>query len=402
MARKIPPLTDTQLRTIKPGTKNLYLFDGGGLYLLVTTSGSKLWRLKFRHEGKPCEISLGKYPGVSLARAREKRQAAKTQLADGINPSTARQAEAATGRERGANSFEAIAREWFIKFSPTLAPSHSKVTWGRLLKDLFPYLKNRPVAEITPPEILAVVRRIESRGALETAHRVLRLAGQIFRYAISTGRAERDPTQDLRGALPPYEKKHLAALTRDSDRPRLIELLRTLESYQGSATVKAALKLAPLVVVRPGELRQALWENFDLDNSEWRFLITKTKTQHIVPLSRQAVEILRELHQLTGEFRYVFPSPRTPATRPMSENAVLVALRSMGFTKDEMTGHGWRAVFRTIGDEELGFRVDLIEHQLAHVVNDSLGRAYNRTTHLAERKIMMQVWADYLDRLRTA
>ena len=269
---------------------------------------------------------------------------------------------------------------------------------SRLERDIFPWMGSRPVAAITAPELLAVVRRIEQRGALESAHRTLRICGQVFRYAVATGRAQRDPTGDLRGALPPVKGGHFAAITE----PKQVgPLLRVLDGYQGTLIVRCALRLAPLVFARPGELRHARWSDIDLETAEWRYTVTKTSIPHIVPLSRQAVAILRELYPLTGQGRYVFPSARTPrGDRPMSDNAILAALRRMGIGKEEMTGHGFRAMARTILDEVLGFRPDFIEHQLAHAVRDPNGRAYNRTAYLPERKKMMQMWADYLDQLK--
>ncbi len=256
----------------------------------------------------------------------------------------------------------------------------------------------RPVAAITAPQLLAVVRRIEQRGALEIAHRVLRNCGQVFRYAVATGRAERDPTGDLRGALPRMKGKHFAALT---DPKQVGPLLRVLDGYEGTLIVRCALRFAPLVFVRPGELRHAQWSDIDMATAEWRYTVSKTDIPHIVPLSRQAVEILSELHPVSGHGRYVFPSARTPrGDRPMSDNAILAALRRMGIGKEEMTGHGFRAMARTVLDEVLGFRPDFIEHQLAHAVRDPNGRAYNRTAFLPERRRMMQEWADYLDRLK--
>jgi len=254
----------------------------------------------------------------------------------------------------------------------------------------------RPVADVSPPEVLAVVRRIEARGALETAYRALGNCGQVFRYAIATGRAGTDPSASLRGALPPAKGRHFAATT---DPKRIAEFLRAMAGYEGTFSVRCALRLAPLVFVRPGELRKAEWADFDLDEAEWRYTVTKTGTPHIVPLSRQAAEILRELQPLSGRGRYVFPGARTSA-RPMSDNAILAAMRRMGIDKDEMSGHGFRAVARTMLDEVLGVRPDFIEHQLAHAVRDPNGRAYNRTAHLPERKKMMQQWADYLDALK--
>ncbi|MBU1106376.1 MAG: site-specific integrase, partial [Candidatus Riflebacteria bacterium] len=297
------------------------------------------------------------------------------------------------------NSFEALAQEWFALNSSKFSAGHGKVIMDRLARDVMPWLGKTPVSDIKPTEILSALRRVESRGAVEIAHRLRGYISKVVCYAIATGRATSDPTRDLKGALKPMlDTKHRAALT---DPKRFGDLLCAMDLYRGSLVVKSAMKLAALTAVRPGELRHAEWNDIDLDTAEWRYLVTKTNTPHIVPLSRQAVEILKELQPLTGHGRYVFPNPRTPdGSRAMSEAAVLVALRTMGFTNEEMTGHGFRAVFRTLGDEVLRFRIDLIEHQLAHTVRDPLGRAYNRTTHLEERKKMMQQWADYLDSLR--
>ena len=289
-----------------------------------------------------------------------------------------------------------VAREWFAKYAKTWAASHSERV-GRLFeRDIFPWIGGRPVADVTAPEILTVVRRIEARGALETAHRALGNCGQVFRYAVATGRALRNPSGDLRGALSPVKKSHFAAATEPK---QVADILRAMDGYEGTLTVRCALRLAPLVFVRPGELRKAEWEDIDLDAAEWRYTVTKTNTPHIVPLSRQAVEILREIHPLTGHGRFVFTGARSN-TRSMSDNAILAAMQRMGIDKDEMSGHGFRAVARTILDEVLGVRPDFIEHQLAHAVRDPNGRAYNRTAHLVERKKMMQKWADYLDKLK--
>ena len=274
--------------------------------------------------------------------------------------------------------------------------NHGNRILRRLERDIFPWIGGRPIAEINAPELLAVIRRIENRGALETSHRALSNCGQVWRYAIATGRAERDLSADLRGALPPVKVEHFAAIT---DPKRAAELLRVIDGYQGTETVRYALRLAPLVFVRPGELRNAEWAHFDLDTAEWRYTVSMTQTDHIVPLSKQAVDILRDLHKLTGEGRYLFPSARS-FKKPMSDNAILAALRRMGIAKDEMSGHGFRAMARTILDEVLGMRPDYIEHQLAHAVRDPNGRAYNRTAHLPERQHMMQQWADYLDKIK--
>lgn len=389
-------LTDTAIRNAKPGTKPLRLYDEKGLYLEVRPTGAKWWRFKYRFGGVAKLLSLGVYDEVSLKKARQRRDDARTLLADGIDPSQHRKATKAARADRAANSFEVVAREWFEKQSAGWVEHHGNRILRRLENDVFPWLGGRPVAEITSPELLATVRRIEDRGAIETAHRALANCGQVFRYAIATGRAERDPSRDLRGALTPVQGEHFAAIT---DPKRIPDLLRALDGYQGTFTVKCALRLAPLVFVRPGELRKAEWADVDLDAAEWRYTVTKTDTQHIVPLSAQAIEILRELHALTGGGQYVLPGARSPK-RPMSENAVLAALRRTGIGKDEMSGHGFRAMARTILDEVLHFPPHLIEHQLAHAVRDPNGRAYNRTAHLPERRTMMQAWADYLDRLK--
>ena len=390
------PLTDTAIRNAKPADKATRLFDGGGLYLEVSPAGGKWWRFKYRFAGKEKRLSLGVYPETGLKQARARRDQSRKLLGDGIDPGENRKAMKSARVERSANSFEIVAREWYAKHSANWAENHGTRILRRFEHNIFPWIGGRPIAEVTAPELLGVVRRIESRGALETAHRALANCGQVFRYAIATGRAERDIAADLRGALPPVKGEHLAAITEPR---RAAELLRAIDDYQGTVTVRCALRLAPLVFVRPGELRKAEWADIDLEAGEWRYTVTKTKTPHIVPLSTQAVAILRELHPLTGGGRFVFPGARTNG-RPMSDNAVLAALRRLGISKDEMSGHGFRAMARTILDEVLGVRPDFIEHQLAHAVRDPNGRAYNRTAHLPERRKMMQQWADYLDKLK--
>ena len=403
-------LTDAAIRSAKPGAKPIRLFDSGGLYLEVAPSGGKWWRLKYRIDGKEKRLSLGTYPDVPLAGrkvkesgtwidgARERRDKARQLLAEGIDPSAHRKAVRRTKTENAANSFEAVAREWHRKFAARWTVSHSEKNMRALERDVFPWLGSRPIADLTAPDLLKILRRIEGRGAADTAHRVRQISGQVFRYAIATGRSERDLSADLRGALAPARSTHLAALTE----PKAIGgLLRAIHGYRGHLVTKCALRFAPLVFVRPGELRTAEWQEIDLDRAEWTIPADKMKTRqpHLVPLSTQAVAILRELHPLTGQGRFVFPSARS-AARPMSNNAVLAGLRRMGIAKDEMTGHGFRAMARTVLDEVLNVRPDFIEHQLAHAVQDPLGRAYNRTAHLGERRKMMQLWADYLDRLR--
>jgi integrase len=389
-------LTDTAIRKAKAGDKTRRLFDGGGLYLELAPSGGKWWRLKYRFGGKEKRLSLGVYPDVSLKDARERRDENRKLLANEIDPGEFRKTKKAATDERNSNSFEMIAREWFVKHSPNWAANHSDRTIRRLERDIFPWIGARAIADITAPQLLDTVRRIEQRGAVETSHRALQNCGQVFRYAIATGRAIRDPSGDLRGALPPVKGTHFAAVT---DPTKVAEILRMFDGYEGTLTVRCALRLAPLVFVRPGELRQALWEDIDINAKEWRYTVTKTSTEHIVPLSRQAVDILQEVQPLSGRSRYVFPSARS-AARPMSDNAILAAMRRMGIGKEEMSGHGFRAMARTILDEVLGFRPDFIEHQLAHAVRDPNGRAYNRTAHLPERRKMMQQWADYLDNLK--
>lgn len=389
-------LTDTAIRNAKIAEKPLRLFDGGGLYLELSPTGGKWWRLKYRYAGKEKRLSLGVYPEVSLRAARTRRDDARKLLAEGVDPSENRKARKSASVERAANSLEVVAREWFARNSGAWVENHGNRIIRRFERDIFPWIGGRPIAEITAPELLAVIRRIESRGALETAHRALANCGQVFRYAIATGRTERDLSTDLRGALTPVKGEHFAAIT---DPKRVAELLRAIDGYQGTPTVHCALRLAPLVFVRPGELRKAEWANIDLNAAEWRYSVTKTATEHIVPLASQAVAILRELHNLTGGGRFAFPGARS-TKRPMSDNAILAAMRRMGIGKEEMSGHGFRAMARTILDEVLGVRPDFIEHQLAHAVRDPNGRAYNRTAHLPERKRMMQQWADYLDKLK--
>jgi len=390
------PLSDTAVRTAKPADKPYKLPDEKGLFLLVHPNGSKYWRQKYRFGGKEKLLSLGVYPDTGLKDARQRRDAARKLLADGVDPGEHRKAAKAVKVERAANSFEVIGREWFEKNRETWAPSHADKIIKRLENDVFPWLGGKAIAEITAPDVLAVLRRIEGRGTLDTAHRAGGNCSQIFRYAIATGRAVRDPVPDLRGALPPARGGNFAAITEPA---KVAELLRAIDAFSGTFVVRAALLLSPLLFVRPGELRRAEWADFDLDKAEWGYFVTKTKSDHLVPLASQAVAILKELHALTGHGRYVFPG-RDPQ-KAMSEAAVNAALRRMGYdTKTEITGHGFRAMARTILHEELHQKPEVIEHQLAHKVPDALGTAYNRTKFLKERKAMMQLWADYLDKLK--
>ncbi|MDR2013831.1 MAG: integrase arm-type DNA-binding domain-containing protein [Rhodanobacter sp.] len=404
-------LTEAAIKNAKPGIiakgtrkgertdKPYKLADAGGLYLEVQPGGGKWWRLKYRFTGVEKRLSFGVYPDVSLADARARRDESRKLLADGVDPSAARKAAKAAGVELAANSFETVAREWFAKFSQGWAKGHADRIIRRLERDVFPWIGGRPVAALTAPDVLAVLRRIESRGSVETAHRACQNCGQILRYAVATGRVPADVTRDLRGALTPWKPEHFASITEPA---KVADLLRAIEAFSGTFPVRCALRLLPLVFTRPGELRAAEWAEFDLDGATWNIPAERMKLRlpHVVPLSTQAVVILRELHPLTGAGRYVFPGARS-AKKPLSDMTFNAALRRMGFDKGTITAHGFRAMARTILDEGLGFRPDFIEHQLAHAVRDPNGRAYNRTAHMPERRAMMQAWADYLDGLRT-
>jgi integrase len=391
------PLTDIAVRNIKPdSSKTLRLKDDRGLYLEVSPAGGKWWRLRYWMAGKENRLSLGVYPEVSLKDARERRDEARRLLAHGINPSQARkglQAEAQADQE----TFKYLAEEWFAKFKHTWTDNTAETIISRLRKDIFPYIGSRAIREITAPELLAVLRRIESRGAVETARRDMQKCGQVFRYAVATGRAERDVAADLRGAIAPPKKRHFASIHEPKE---VGELLRAIDGYSGSFVTRSALKLAPLTFVRPGELRHAEWTEIDLETGEWRIPAARMKMRekHIVPLSRQAVEVLRELQPLTGTGRYIFPGERSYA-RPMSENTVLGALRRLGYEKGEMTGHGFRSMASTILHEQ-GWASDVVERQLAHGDRNKIRASYNFAQHLPERRRMMQAWADYLDGLK--
>lgn len=390
------PLTDTAIRNAKPGTKPVKMFDERGLFLIVTPAGGKWWRLRYKFDNKEKLLSLGVYPDVGLKEARERREAARKLLANDIDPGQHRKAKKAANTERAANSFEVICREWLEARKDSVEPDQHKKTLSRMENDVFPWLGGKAITDITAPDVLSVLRRIDERGARYTAHRVRSEISRAFRFAIATGRAERDPCPDLKGAIQPAKESHMPALTSPNE---VAELLRAIDGFMGTFVVKCALLLAPMLFVRPGELRKAEWSGFDLEKAEWRYLVTKTKTEHLVPLSSQAVSILKELHPLTSHRRYVFPG-RDPQ-KPMSNTAVNAALRRMGYdTRTEITGHGFRAMARTILHEELHQKPEVIEHQLAHTVSDALGTAYNRTKFLKERKAMMQLWADYLDKLK--
>lgn len=390
------PLTNTAVINAKPKEKPYRLSDEKGMYLEITPTGAKYWRLKYRFAGKEKRLALGVYPDVTLKDAREKRDSARALLANGVDPGIHKQITKRAAKVAAANSFEAVAREWFTKFSTQWVASHSDKIIRRLERDIFPWLGNRPIGEIEPPELLEVLHRVEKRGAIETAHRALQNCGQIFRYAIATSRAKRDPAADLRGALTPSVEKHHPTIT---DPKAIGDLLRDIEGYKGSFVTKCALQLAPLVFVRPGELRKAEWSEFNLDGAEWRIPAERMKMreQLIVPLASQAVVVLRALHPLTGEGRFVFPGARS-YTRPMSENTVNAALRRLGYDKEQMTGHGFRSMASTLLNEQ-GWNRDAIERQLAHGDRNSMRATYNFAEYLPERRKMMQAWADYLDGL---
>jgi integrase len=394
-------LTNTAIRNAKPETKARKLFDERGLYLLVAPDGGKWWRFKYRFGGKEKLLSLGVYPDVGLKQAREKRDAARKLVAASVDPSAERQAAKAALIEterRERDSFEAVAREWFQKFSSNWVPAHAETVIHRLQADLFPWIGSRPIAEITAVELLEVLRRIEARGAVSTAHRIKQICGQVFRYAIATGRVPRDPRADLRGALAPEREQHFGALTKPADAAALI---RAIDGYCGSFVVKCALRFTALTFARPGEIRKAQWSEIDLAESLWRIPAERMKMrrEHLVPLSRQAIEILRELNPLTGSGLYVFPNGRV-TSRPMSENAIVAALRYMGYERGQMTAHGFRTLASTLLNEQ-GWPADAIERQLAHVERDEVRGAYNRAEYLTERRRMMQAWADHLERLAT-
>lgn len=388
-------LTEARIRALKAPEKAKKLFDGGGLFLLVQPNGSRLWRLKYRVEGREKLLALGAYPEVGLKAARERREAARRQLAAGMDPGVERKVQ----KLARANTFEAVASEWLEKHrSKFTDTTFSKARW--MLEDLlFPYIGARPIDSIEATDLLVPLRKIEARGRMETAHRTKWRAGEIFEYAIATGRAKRNPAADLRKALAPVRSKSRAAIT---DPARIGDLLRALDGYSGQLGTEIALKVSPLLFVRPGELRAAEWEEFTLDGKEpvWRIPAERMKMreEHLVPLSRQAVALLRELEPVTGPDGYLFPSLRT-AARPMSENTINAALRRLGYSKDEMTAHGFRAMASTCLNEQ-GFPPDVIELQLAHAERNKVRAAYNRAQRLPERRKLMQAWADYLGALR--
>jgi integrase len=394
------PLTNTAIRNAKPSTKPARLFDGGGLYLEVSPAGGKLWRLKYRFDGKEKRLALGAYPAVSLTSARDRRDQARKLLAEGTDPSEQRKAAKATRAGLAANTFEVIGREWYAKTAPMLADN----TKGKLLRfletDVFPWIGARTIASLAAADLIKVIERIEQRGALDIARRVHNYMGRIFRYAVGRGLVSRDPSRDieLKDILPPEDVQHHASVTE----PKAVGgLLRAIDGFTGAFGTRCALRLAALVFVRPGELRHAEWTEFDFDKAEWRIPAgkMKMKEQHIVPLTAQAIAVLREIQPLTRTGRYVFPSERGDG-RPMSENTINAALRRMGYAKHEMTGHGFRSMASTLL-HELGLPHAVIERQLAHGERNKVSAAYNFAEHLPERRKMMQQWADYLDKLKT-
>jgi integrase len=392
-------LNDTRVRTAKPSDRPIKLSDSGGLHLLIQPNGSKLWRLAYRFGGKQKTLAIGAYPAVTLKHAREKRDDARRLLADNIDPSMQRRLEKLTAAS--GNTFRAVAEEVLAKLK---REGRAEVTLGKkrwLLDFAYPAIGERPIAEITAPELLAVLRKVEARGRYESARRLRSTCGMVFRYAIATGRAERDPSLDLRGALTAPKVVHRAAIV---DPAEIGALLRAIEDYDGLALTKEALKLAPLVFVRPGELRKAEWAEFDLEHAEWRIPAAKMKMRrlHRVPLSKQALAIIRDLQAFSRGGRWLFPSVLS-ISRPMSENTLNAALRRLGYSKAHMTAHGFKGMASTRLNEMGCWNSDAIERQLAHQESDDVRRAYmHAAEYWPERVKMMQAWADYLDELRDA
>ena len=397
MARLIKPLTAVQVQNAKPKDSMYKMFDGGGLFLQVNPSGGKYWKMKYRKaDGKEGLLTFGGYPEISLEQARRMRDEARAQRASGLDPGIVRQEEKAERRTRASNTFEAVSREWMEVHATKVKAQTLHIYRVLLEKSVFPLIGKRPIAEMKAPDFLALLRRLEEQKQLYSVKRISIVCGMIMRFAVAAGKAEADPTPALRGSLKAHKTKHLAAMT---DPKQVGRLLRTIDAYPGSFVVSTALKIAPYVFVRPGELQHARWEDIDFDASEWRYTTSKTNTPHIVPLVPQVMKLLQELYAFTGNGEWVFPSQRQKGG-PMGKTSMLAALRSMGIRDEEMTPHGFRAMARTLLDEVLGERYELIEHQLAHMVRDPNGRAYNRTVHLVERRRMMERWAQYLDELR--
>ena len=397
MARLVKPLTATRVANAKPKANMYKMFDGGGLFLQVNPSGGKYWKMKYRkNDGKEGLLTFGGYPAVSLEQARKMRDEARAHKATGADPGEVRRKEKAERVSIAKNTFETVTREW-IDVHGTKVNSRTMHDYTVLLeKYAIPLLGKRPIRDLKAPDFLDVLRRLEEQGRLYAAQRIAILCGLIMRFAVATSRADIDPLPSLRGSLKTRKTTHFAAMTE----PKQVGwLLRMIDAYPGSFVVACALKIAPYVFVRPDELRQARWEDIDFESCEWRYTASKTNTPHIVPLAPQVIKILKDLHGLTGNQEWVFPGQWLTG-KPLGRTTLLASLRGMGLGPDEMTVHGFRAVARTLLDEVLGERYDLIEMQLAHTVRDPNGRAYNRTVHLAERKRMMARWADYLDELR--
>lgn len=390
-------LTNTAVRALKPKQSTYSVADGRGLHLYIKPTGAKWWRFRYRFNGKAKMLSLGVYPDVSLLQARENRDQAKKDLAAGHDPSELRKNKKAEEKIAAANTFETVADEWHALHNSNKSERHQKRVKRWLEAYLYPTLGKKPINSITAPNVLAATETLQKQGKLETAHRVIATSGQIFRYAIQKGLASYNPAPDLKGALPPPVVKNMAAMIEPQD---FAGLLRNIDHYKGTLTVQCALKLAPLLFQRIGELRHMKWSDLDFERNEWRYLVNKTKTQHIVPLSHQAIQIIKAMEEYSGHSTYVFPGGRTHE-RPMSENAINAALRNMGYdTQQEITGHGFRAIAQTLGEQELGLDPKHIERQLAHSVANPLGTAYERAQFLKDRKVLMQKWADYIDELK--
>ncbi|MBN2791936.1 MAG: integrase arm-type DNA-binding domain-containing protein [Desulfuromonadales bacterium] len=406
MPRRVPPLTDIQVSKAKPRERDYKLTDGGGLYLLVTSAGGKLWRFKYRFADKEKLLAIGPYPEISLSDARLRREEARRLLANGADPGEVKKAVKEAEKEQRANTFKKLAMEWHERQVDHLAERTRKMIMRRLKRDVFPVIGDTPLTDLTSRLILEkVLRPIEDRTAIDLSHRIRSVLSQILRYGVACGLCDRDLTGDLRGALKPIPRKHHAALDAGgtTDPVKVGALLQAIDGFDGSIVVKCALRLHPLVATRPGELRHAEWSEIDFDTATWSIPAgrMKMKNPHIVPLSPQALAVLRELHKVSGQGTYLFPSVRSTA-KPISDNTMNAGLRRLGYSKEEIVSHGWRAIFRTLADEVLQERIDIVEAQLAHQVKDALGRAYNRTSFLKERRDLMNRWGSYLDELKAA
>jgi integrase len=405
MPKRIPPLSDNQIKNAKPKERDYKLNDGFGLYVLITRTGGKLWRFNYRLHDKNKTLSMGAYPALSLAKARAKRDDARQNLAEGVDPGKLKQKLKQQETENQHNTFQKLAEEWLVHRQNHLAPRTLDMIGRRLNRDVFPAIGTTPLSELTPKILLdKVLMPVESRGAVDLVHRIRSSISQILRYGVAKGLCERDQTVDLKGALKPIKHKHHAAFDKENGTPdpsKVAELLRAIDGFDGSIVVKCALKFHPYVATRPGELRHAEWQEIDFENRLWSIPAgrMKMKKPHLVPLSEPALKVLRELYLVTGSGKYLFPSIRSTA-KPISDNTMNASLRRMGFTNEDFVSHGWRAVFRTLADEILHERLDIIEAQLAHQVKDALGRAYNRTSFIKERHQLMDRWGKYLDQMK--